>query len=385
MPSFGDSVRMTVHYHDPLIQGGRYRGEMTTRADGYGHELSTFGGFDSAKVSVALSQADLEEWIERGLGRHIVVYDDANEIVFEGFANVLNATLGSLDYTVGPLLDIANRVRLVYSTFLEGGQGIRATTGWAEDTASVAKYGQFERVLSAGGVSSGEADQIRDTYLAENALPTTSRQQSYSNDGGDAFRLDLEILGYVHWLQTYTYTQTANTGSGNLSDQLAAILAADPNNIVNVDLSGIQANTLQVPVYENDLPVAFDLIKNLVARGDANERRYGFGLFANRQVRYGPVSEQIDYMQHLSDPARQVRTLGGQIVKPWNVKPGRWVFFPDFMVGRVQPRTALRGDPRMLFIENITYQAPWGVSFNGSKASRLDQKLARLGLSGISG
>lgn len=378
-----DSVRMTIHFHDPLIQGGRYRGEMTTQADGYGHEISTFGGFDSAKISVALSQSDLEEWIERGLGRHIIAYDDANEIVFEGFVNALNATLGSLDYSHGPLLDIANRVRLVYSTFLAGGQGVRATTDWAEELDSIARFGQWERVLSSGGVSAGEANQIRDTYLAENSSPTTSRQQSYSNDGGDAFRLDLDILGYIHWLQ-YTYTQTVTTGNGNLSDKLIAILNADPNGIVNTNLSGIQANTLQVPLVENDLPLAIDLVKNLTSRGDANERRYGFGLYANRLVRYGPVSEQIDYMQHLTDPARQVRTPGGQIVKPWNVKPGRWVFFPDFMVGRVQPRTALRDDPRMAFIENVSYQAPWGVSFNGSKSSRLDQKLARLGLSGIS-
>jgi hypothetical protein len=69
---------------------------------------------------------------------------------------------------------------------------------------------------------------------------------------------------------------------------------------------------------------------------------------------------------------------------PWNVLPARWIFRPDFLVGRFLPISAasLGSDPRAAFIEVVQFDAPYSLSINGRKLSQLDQVLARRGLGG---
>ena len=316
-----------------------------------------------------------------------MAYNPEGQTVFEGFVNALTLNLAGLTKTVGPVLNISNQVRLVFSYVDSSGDtsivGLRLSTDWAEDLVSQERWGIIQRILSSGGATPEDADSLRDDYLRENAQPETDEQQSFGGNTSEP-TLDLQILGYVHRLQNYVYNSTT-TGAQDLSAKIAAVVAAEPNGYLSSATGFIAANTFQVAAYDNDNKVAWNIIKELVAKGDANNDRAIFGVYEDRTVHYQPVVEQIDYYQALSDPAQRIATESGLVVAPWDVRPGRWLFSTDFLVGRVPNTTALRSDPRAEFIEGVTYRAPWALTLRGSKIRRIDQKLAKLGLAGIGG
>jgi hypothetical protein len=333
------------------------------------------------------SQGRAEDWLELGLGRRIVTRDPAGSVVWEGFVNTVNLRLGELTVKRGPLLDVTNRTRLTYSWVDPSGAiagGIPATTDWAENLDSQDRYGILERELSTGNVEPDTADQIRDLYLEENSLPETTQQISLSGGGGEA-SISIECLGYVHYLNAYTYAQTTTTGTIDLSAKLQAVLTADPNSYLSSSYANITSNTTPVLAVDNGGRKAINVIKDLLNFGDGSLNRYLFGVYADRLASYRAVEERLDYTRRLSDPSRALLTPGGQIVDPWNVQAGKWLMYLDFLVGRVENTTALRNDPRAVFIESVTYRAPMDVEISGSKVRRLDQKLARLGLGGIGG
>lgn len=381
--TYSSSLGVTVKYAEPVLQGTSEIDTITQQLTSYSHEVATFGGYDRARLNFSASRSTVEDWLEYGLGRRIVTYDEAGVVIWEGFVNSLTARLGGLNYTVGPLLEIANYVRVAYSIPFGGSQSIGTSTDWAIDQESVDKYGRFERVLSGGTVGDSEADQIRDTYLEEHSKPESNRDMSFDNGGGD-LSLSLDCLGYVHWLGTYKYNQTASEIPITRDAMIALVLSADPNAVIDSSTAGLESNATLVSPYRDNNAKAIDVIKGVVAGGDASFNRWQFGIYADRKAYYAPVSTEIDYYQYLGSPAQSFTNPAGQVVKPWQLQPGRWLFFPDFLVGRVEQGTDLADDPRALFIESLTFTAPYQVSITGSKYSKLDQKVARLGLSGVS-
>ena len=377
-------MSISIQVFEPLVKGGGYLFDVTGKESGYQHTIQALGGYWSASFTIQASQNEIEDWIDGGLGRHIEVYDEGQVKIWEGFVDSVDGNLGGLSVTRGPLMDVANRVSLVYSTVDTSTSpptmGVRARTATVNDTDSQSRYGIIERVLSAGGVSSSIVEDIRDTYLAEHKEPQTSQQVNIGGSSSEA-SVTVNCLGYVHWLAAYTYSNTT-TGTQNLSTKLQNILATDPNSIFSTDYSKITTNTLQVAAWENDDDVAWGLVKGLVAKGDASSNRYLFGIYNDRQARYEAMPTEIAYQQRLSDPEMRIETLDGQRVFPWNVLPGKWLFISDFLIGRVTA-SDLRFDPRALFIESVTYTAPWGLQVSGGKTDKLAQRLAQLGLSGV--
>lgn len=358
--------------------------EFSTQITAYEHEILAFGGYWSARITLEDDQIDMEDWYERGLGRRIVTYSPDGVIIWEGVVNTIRLNLGGLAASIGPYLDVANKVRLVYS-YIDTTQtlpvtGLRLTTDFASNTASQTRYGIFEKILSSGGATPTTADQIRDTYLAENTRPGRSQELSIGAGGGQS--MELECIGVVQYLENYTYSSTT-TGTQNASAKVQAVLDADPNSFIAQTFTFIDSNTLAVHAYDNDNRTAWNVIKETVALGDASDNRWLFGIYAGRLAYYQQMVEQTDYMQSLSDPGQKVYAPGGATIDPWYILPGKWLQVLDFMIGRIPDSTSLRDDPRYLFIESVTFRAPQQVMLRGGRVSRLEQKLARLGLAGI--
>jgi hypothetical protein len=57
----------------------------------------------------------LEDWASYGIGRHIVVYNPSLVQIWEGFINQVDITEGGEQFSIGPLIDIGNRVKVPYS------------------------------------------------------------------------------------------------------------------------------------------------------------------------------------------------------------------------------------------------------------------------------
>ena len=360
---------------------------LTQQVKKYSHIIEALGGYWSAQFTIRGGRNLMDDWLQDGLGRHIEVYDDSLTQIWEGFVNKISVNYGPLAATRGPLLDIANRVDLVYGTIAydEDGNpivGTRVNTGEMDDTDSQALWGIVPKVLSTGGAEDADAIVIRNTYLENNKLPRTSKQ--WRSDAGSETSVTVDCLGYVHWLN-WPYN-TTDTGTENASAKIVKVLGDSPNvawlafDTENVDHDGDQ--TLEVPAWEDEDNLAWSVIKNVTARGDATYARWLFGVYAGLEAFYEAAPTTIEYQQRLSQPRPRIERTGGDEVYPWNVLPGKWLMFPDFLIGQAA-ELSLRDDPRAMFIEQVKYTAPWELHLRGGAVDTLGALIAQLGLSGI--
>jgi hypothetical protein len=379
---------------EPLWKHGRRsfveRLDVDTGLGQYEHTIQDFGGYWSAAMSLRGGLARIEDWLAR-LGWHVVTYGDGQEVCWEGFVNRVTVDAGPRTVTLGPLLDVCNRAYLVYSTVDTSTSpptvGVRARTAVYDDTDSQGRWGIRYKVLSAGGMTATSAAYVVKRYLDERAEPKISGSLAAAGTG---LGVSVELAGYVR-LMDYPYNQTTTTGEMDLSDddgtgKLQDIIDANTalDGIIEADYHYTDDNTLQVPAWENDDREALDLIKELVAMGDAAFGRYLFGIYAGRVPVYEAAPTDLAYHRRLSDPSGQITTPTGQPVFPWRVLPGRWLFYPDWFIGRTEPGSR-REDNRYEFIESVVYTMPWGIKTRGGDTDTLPQILAQLGLSGIGG
>ena len=377
---------------DPAAAGGDYLGDLTHKLENYEHTIQFDGGFWSASMQFQATQTDVDDWLESGLGRHIVARSRAGQTIWEGFVNRVEIGFGGLSITFGPLLEIVNRVQAIYTPYDPAGvlSGLRLATAWAEDSTSINSYGIYSETISAGEVTEEQAELHRDRRLQSLSRP--AKAKDWINSGGSTLNVRIDCLGYVHRLGVYSYAN-ADTGLVNVSDKIASILAYEPNSmfiltpdpqlIDATDFAGVDANTLQVAIY-TDETTAWEAIKPLVEVGDTNGNRWAFGIYEDREPVYRQAETELAYLQRLRDPKQRITLTNGVEVNPWDVRPGKWIQFSDLLVG-LSTVEDIAADPRATFIESVSYRAPWSIQLSGQKDRRLDQRLGRFGLVGTGG
>lgn len=382
VPSRYRSSGISVNFYTSVIQNATYIGQYDDVAN-YSHTIQAFGGFDTASFEVVTSIAETEDWFENGLGRIVKAFDETGRVIWEGFVDKVTVNESGLEVSRGPLLDIGNAVNLWYSTFDFGTDppipGIRDDTGIGEAAASQAKYGIVYKILSAAGVSAGNAVQLRNTYLAEHSLPVVTSSFSFSST---PYSLQIECRGFMHWL-TFPYSKLS-PGFTTVSEKIKDLLSADPNGLISTDYTHIQDNAYILPFWENDTQPAIGILKGMVALGDASDNRYLFGIYNDRVAYYNTAPNTIEYTMRLTDPSRTIYNASDSVVEPWEVRPAQWIKFNDFLPGVMQEGITLREDPRNMFIEAVEFTAPIQIALVGGKTTKLEQKLAQLGLAGIS-
>jgi len=383
-------MTLSILVSDPLIKSNRTSyGRFSEQIESYQHDIRAFGGYYSAKMRINNSQNNIEDWIDRGgatgLGRHVAVYNPAGIIVWEGFVNKISVQLGGFSYSLGPFMDISNRVTVVYSivdtSTTPPTTGIRTRTAVANDTDSQSLYGIIERIVSAGGAITTEAERARDSWLNERANPLSNSRDNVASSAGPS--LSLDCLGYWHWFKLYVYNQTATSGDINLSDKIEDVVNAQLNSIFSTDFKDITENTFQVPDYDDKDRKAETILKQLQQLGDSSGNRYNIGCYANRMIKYEQAPTIYELQRRLTGNEGITDRLSSMI-DPWDVIAGKWIFYPDFLTGRIPPVTeaTLRTDPRTTYIESVKFTAPWQVSITGDKTGELDQIMAQLGFKG---
>lgn len=352
---------------------------LSSQISNYSHTLQANGGYWSASFSINLDQGGLEKWIMEGLGRHIEVVDNAGVVIWEGFVNRISASLGALDFVTGPMMDVDNDLLLEYTTL--DTTGVAPFFGaekelLADNADSITRYGYWPAVLSGGDLSDGRAADQLDTYLAENSWPTNTK--SVNTGGAGDTQVSVDCLGYIHMYDKMSYAAAAGADI-DLSDKIIDVLDSQLNIIIDTSWVRIASNALQVPAIADKQESGWQVIKRLLSFGDAAFNRYLFGIYANLMPVYEAAPTTLLYQQQLSDPEQKVTTLAGGRVLPWHVLPGKWLLFSDFLVGESEPAD-LRNDPRAMFIETVTYTAPWGLQMRGGKTDAFALKLAQTGL-----
>lgn len=351
---------------------GHFVATLTDRILSYRHTLQALGGFWSAEMALSGNQAYAEEWLENGLGRTIITYNDAQQRIWEGFVSEVEITIGEITFTHGPLLEAGNRVQGVYTTLITTttppSAGVRVVTPVVDVAESQRQYGLLEMILSLGNTTELRATQQVNTWAREHAMP--KRTQRWS-DSPQAIGITLRCLGFAHRLSAFVYLQTTNHGQQNLSAQLGDILDASPNSLFSSTNARLTTNTIEVDKFHGAGDDAWSLLQRYTAIGDADENRYLFGVYAHRRVVYEIAPTATEYMRRVFDRRRRVyRAYGGQLA-PWDVVAGKWLDAADLSVAEETSR---------MFIETVTFEAPYTYNPTGGTVDKLPQLVARLGL-----
>jgi hypothetical protein len=388
-PSIFESAGINIQIEEPLWFTQRHANwEYANAIDSYSHVNSAEAGYESCQFTIKIPLQEADDWLERGLARHVEVYNASASLIWEGFVNRVLFSGGTLSASRGPLFDIANRLSVVYTPIIDTTvdppvTGSATETTIAEDTDSQARYGIIEKVISGGtrldDGTTDEAEEIRDLALAEMAWPYTDEEINLQ--GQNVPTLTLECIGYKNWLKVYVYNFfTATTVT--LDTKIKDVLDADPNSIFSTNQSFIEANAQLTNRLEDKNRLADTIISDITAMGDATDNRWIFQVLGGRLCYYRAIPTTIEYLHALTSPSSTLTLADGTAVDPWDMPAGVWVEITDFMAGQ-STQTPIRKDPRNEFAERVTYTAPYGLTVSGARISTLTQRLKQLGVGGV--
>lgn len=159
-------------------------------------------GFDQAAVS-ANGPVDALWALLRWLGYRLRIRDESGETVWGGLINEVTLQLGAFEIGLS-LEGMYNRIAVAYSTTDAGGSDVRATTAWAEDAESVARYGYKELLHTAADVAPAQATALRDTLLA-----TLSKPNALLRLNGGAPGATIRAVGLLETFDWRYYSQVA--------------------------------------------------------------------------------------------------------------------------------------------------------------------------------
>lgn len=294
--------------------------------------------------------------------------------------------MGNITIERGRLTDLCNRCMVVYTPIIDPDAnppttGTTTETLIAEDEDSQRIYGIWEKVVSGGTALPENADYIRDTFLEENKNLQLTHHPVIGQTGGDV-TVSLECRGYKEFL-SYVYNYLSDPAlSIEASEKIIDILEADPNDVISSDMHYINYNGVLVLDYEDQNRPAIEVINETVGFGDINYLRWVFGIYEDRKAHYRAIPETIEYLHYIATESQKILNLHNAEISLWNVRPGKICVIPDTIIGQEPMYTGVRTDPRVMFIESVTYTAPGSIDLQGRKIRNLDQLLAQLGVSG---
>lgn len=184
-----------------IVQGGNaipWPAGVAPSVERYG-ETAT-GGFDQAVIGATGPKDAL--WALLGwLGYRLRVRNDVGDMVWAGLIDEVTVQFGA--YEVGLSLDgMANRIAVAYTYTDAGGADVRATTAWADNAESVARYGTKELLHTAADVSAAQATALRDTLLATLGKPRAHLSLTGGEPGARLHAVGLiETLGWRYYSQ----------------------------------------------------------------------------------------------------------------------------------------------------------------------------------------
>jgi hypothetical protein len=393
---------ITINVYQPIIDlyvsytpKGQYLYSLSNIVESYSHTIQAFGGYESATFTLKASSADIDDWLERGLNRHIEVFDPQGIEIWEGYVDQLNYSVGGFQVQFGPLSSIANRVWVEFTKLDDSTRppsaGAKYESLVEDEFYSQNSYGIFERVLSGGTITIADADQLRDTYLAESSYVETTKQ--WNSTGTNEPVLEVICKGYFSRLSRIYYLNDSDETSYTCTEAITDLLDYDSgtglmvwggiNFLFSAANADIGVNAVDTQRWCSEYTTPDQLIKDVVNKGGVAYNRWLFYVGNNRRATYRAIDTDIAYYQQLRDPAQRVRNRNGMDILPHNVWPGKWLMFTDFFSGRSMPSTPTRADPRLMFIESVTFTAPDVLDLSGSKVARVPQILAEYGLGGI--
>jgi len=262
--------------------------------------INAFGGDESAEAGGTMDARLAQLWLQQLQAQGFVVDRHAQTVWTGLLARV--AVDDGRSRTVQTIDGLVNSVYVTYT--VKGGQRFTAV---AQNTASIARYGEHFAILSGGEATATAAAAMRDRYLVERAWPR--REVGASLASGlprGAAEVTLSFVGYatnggpIDWLVGRTLGAQSSS-IGGLQNLVIALFASSdsPGNNFVIDYAGggitysrptvltqtldmISGIGLAVPVtngYEN----LGDKLRALLALGDTTGQRVAWGVKYQRR------------------------------------------------------------------------------------------------------
>ena len=371
---------------DPSTSARAFDDQLVSRMDSYSHSISVDGGYKDMSIGFHGTESEIQFWYEQGLGRKAETRSPEGTVIWEGFINEISIQLGGLSMSIGPVLDMANRVYVTYTEKkwvpwgVPWGGGPKITPV-AEDTDSQSKYGIMVEYVSGSSGTDAEMLTLRDAHLADRAQPFVS-QATVRAPGGEAPSVSLSCLGYGALLEKYTYDDDS-AGTTTASGKIENVITADPSSRFSSDYSLIDSNALVVPSVEEEHKTASTILKELVSYGDSSDNRHILGVYNDRRVEYGAISSAAAYTYSVTDEgSRIIDMLTNTTVHPWSVRPDKWLIVLGLTTSQmpIGDIATMRNSPAAMYIESVTFTAPYSVSIQSGPTATFSQKLSRLGV-----
>lgn len=389
-------IGMSITVKSPVALGTPAITEIIKPAlvTSYTHKLASFGGYESAEIKLLMSSiAEAELWFSSALGWHIEVFGRSGIKVWEGFVNSITLNGGIYTAQHGPLMDVANRVSVMYTPIIgwdADGKPILGTqteTTVANDTVSQARFGILETVLSGGQLvddgTTNVAEFVRNVYLAENAYPKTTSSIAMGGGTTEGVSITLSCRGYFDWLEKYVYNYGGYSTTVTASDKLMDVLAADPNSIFSTYYGLIESNASLLEGNEDSNRTAATIVKEILTLGDGTDTPYTFGIYDKQQAKYTIMPTQVEYFYRVLSSKSTLVAQNESPVDPYDVLPGKWAMVTDFQIDAARQGLSVVEDPRTIFIESVDFTAPNSVNISGSPIVTFPQLLAKIGFTGF--
>lgn len=352
-------------------------------ATSYEHTISATFGFESATIE-RVTTLDAAMTFTDLLLAPLIVYGPDASTIWEGYLNSVTIDAGGRARSVS-LDEIQNRIRVRYQTVL-GTPGVSATVS---DTASIARYGTRDGVVSVGTSTAAATTTLASVALAERATPRAEPTSSASFATSAPVTPVSLTLGFVGWYgtldwvvleRTDTSTEATNTQVGALigsvSPGIGAINAFLSTSTANIAATGI-SDTRKI---EADTTYR-SAIEQRLQKGNSSNQRLAWGVYENRVLTVaqwaGATPLTIAYRLRLG--SSRILDSQGLIVAPWAVRPNTMLEESDF----ADPTPGTGADTASrFFVERVTYRrdaSGESVSFEPAAYTGLDARIARIG------
>lgn len=236
----------------------------------------------------------------------------------------------------------------------------KTETGWKENTDSQDEYGIMEEVLLRAALSDAAANAEALTEVTKRAWPrtlppetVTVREAATEEDG-----LKLLLNGYSHTLPNL-YTRQFGTIAA--STHVSSLIA----DCEFVTAGAIETNTMSYQIDDRAPLTIWQVLQDIMLTGDESGNRWVGGVYGGRIFNYQQADTALAYHYR---GGRLYNVAGGEI-EPWFALPGL-VQLDDAPVGPTQITGDIADDPRVVFIEEIEFIAPVGLSFKVAQFAR---------------
>lgn len=302
-------MSISLRVFSSVLTGQQFVADITdVAAQTWRRSTRLQGGFWQGSFSITgLSLGEMQEIFYSWLGYH-VEERSGGMISWEGMIYEVDLVVAGMRRRRS--LDLmANAVRVRYT---DSEDNTVKETAWAVENESVKRYGRKEEVASVDDTTTAAAQAHRDTLLKEYAWPW-ARPVSYQPVGGAW--LDVRVCGYV-FTANWRYVTVQDGTLGNISDYVKDIVNTDCEFL---SVGTIRQNTLQHRRQTGWAVRAWDMIQELVKRGDVSGNPWRFWVDIGRVANYDAISTNPRY--YIRGPG-QLQTLAGEPILSWHLRPG---------------------------------------------------------------